>query len=378
MKKQAFVQNLFIRLALAAVLIVSFAAAGVGTALASSANGAVYIQTNAACGNAVVAYQRSGSGALSLLGSFATGGSGSGGGLGSQGSLALSEDHRFLFVVNAGSNDVSSFATGSAGLKLLDRAASGGLMPVSVTVHEHMLYVLNAGGAGNITGFKVSDSGKLRMLDNSTRFLSNGGAGVAPGPAEVLFDRQGKLLAVTEKGTNLIDTYAVDDNGYAGDAMVHASVGVTPFGFYFGKRGTLVVSEAFGGAPDQGAVSSYLADASSFSVASGSVHTNQTAACWLVVTENGKYAYTTNAGSASVSGYRIGRDGSLALLAPDGRSGLTGGHPSDMGIGGGNDFLYTLDNNSNQISAFAINDDGSLAALSTTPVPAGVVGLASW
>jgi 6-phosphogluconolactonase (cycloisomerase 2 family) len=33
-----------------------------------------------------------------------------------------------------------------------------------------------------------------------------------------------------------------------------------------------------------------------------------------VVTPNGRYAYTTNTGSGSISGYRIDRDGALSLL----------------------------------------------------------------
>src|SRR5262249_1634378 len=111
-----------------------------------NAAGAVYVATNAAAGNSVVVFSRSASGALTLAGSFATGGSGTGTGLGNQGGLILSRDGEWLFVVNAGSDDVSVFQVRPDGLKLTDKVASGGKMPVSVTFDRDVLYVLNAGG----------------------------------------------------------------------------------------------------------------------------------------------------------------------------------------------------------------------------------------
>src|SRR5712691_9295294 len=50
-------------------------------------------------------------------------------------------------------NEVSVFAVESDGLELTDRVSSGGEQPVSVTAFRGLVYVLNAGGAGNITGF---------------------------------------------------------------------------------------------------------------------------------------------------------------------------------------------------------------------------------
>ena len=75
------------------------------------------------------------------------------------------------------------------------------------------------------------------------------------------FDPRGGTLVVTEKATNLIDTYEVDgETGLATGPNPQASAGTTPFGFAFDRRGHLIVSEAFGGAADQSAVSSYEVD----------------------------------------------------------------------------------------------------------------------
>ena len=68
------------------------------------------------------------------------------------------------------------------------------------------MYVLNAGGAGNIAGFRL-EHGRLSAIANSSRPLS----GSAAGPAEISFDPSGRFLVVTEKNTNRLSTYAVDD-----------------------------------------------------------------------------------------------------------------------------------------------------------------------
>ena len=202
--------------------IVSFAwasaiavALAVGVASASAANGvkgAVFTESNAASGNAILVFDRSGDGTLHTAGSVATGGLGTGSGLGSQGAAILSNDGNELFAVNAGSNDISAFAVKQKDqLTLVAKVGSGGTHPISLTLHDHLLYVLNDGGgvaSANISGFKVGNHGELSALANSTRSLS----GAAVGPAQIEFAPGGGVLVVTEKGTNSIDTYAVGRN----------------------------------------------------------------------------------------------------------------------------------------------------------------------
>ena len=379
MERLKHFRSVFLRLVLLASTVSSLFIAGVGSAAADGGRGAVYTLTNAASGNAVMAYSRDENGKLSPAGEFATGGLGTGAGLGSQGALALSQNNRWLFAVNAGSDEISSFMVTRDGLELAGRVASGGDMPISLTVHGNLLYVLNTGGSGNITGFRIGRNGWLKMLSGSTLPLSNGGTGAAPGPAQVSFDEKGETLVVTEKATNLIDTYRVGDGGRAQGPEVHASAGTTPFGFDFGLQGTLVVSEAFGGTPAASALSSYMVSTDRFDLVTASAPTHQTAACWVVVTNDGRYAYTTNAGSSSISGYAVGRDGSLTLLNADGRTALTGGgNPQDMALNREGHTLYVLVSGVNQIQSFMVNGDGSLKGISNSGVPAGSVGLAAW
>src|SRR5438309_490377 len=162
--------------------------------------GAVYTLTNQVGGNAVAAFTRGADGRLASAGSVATGGTGTGASLGSQGAVSLSNDGRRLFAVNAGSNDVSVFAVSPTGLALASRTASGGTLPISLTVHGNVLYVLNAGGSGNISGFTLGASGDLTPIAGATLPLS----GSTVGPADVQFSPDGSRLVVTNGGTALI------------------------------------------------------------------------------------------------------------------------------------------------------------------------------
>ena len=241
----------------------------------------------------MLAYSRAADGSLSGPVSYPTGGTGTGGGLGSQGSVILDGDD--LYAVNAGSNSISRFAVRKGGLELEATVPSGGVLPISLTVHHQLLYVLNAGAGGNITGFSTEHDG-LTPIPDSTRPMGPG----ATGPAQISFSRDGHVLVVTEKSTSSIETFYVDQD-VPDAAAVFASTGGTPFGFDFDKHGNLLVSNATGSA------SSYsLSREGRVNVISGAVPTFQGAPCWLVTSKDGRYAYTANAGPARSPASRSG------------------------------------------------------------------------
>ena len=368
------IRTVVVAAALAAVLLVLAA-----PAMASGggrSDGAVYTLTNAAAGNAVAVFDRARDGSLAPDGTVPTGGNGTGAGLGSQGAIVL--DRGRLFAVNAGSDTVSMLRVWRGGnVKLTDVAPSGGVRPISLTVRGKLLYVLNAGNAttpANISGF-IALWGKVVPLPGSSRPLST----ASPDPAQIAFSPNGRHLAVTEKATNTIATYKVGKIGYASGPNAQPSAGMTPFGFAFDKRGRLIVSEAFGGAPDASALSSYaLARNGTITPISASVKTTETAACWVVVTKKGRYTYTTNTGSNSITGYRIGSDGSLTLLDADGKTAATGAAPADMALAKSSRLLYSLAGGVPEINGFVVNGDGSLDPIETVGgLPAGTVGLAA-
>jgi len=341
-----------------------------GDTTTGGAPSAVYTLTNAASGNAVVRYTRAGDGTLTSAGTFPTGGDGSGSGLGSQGALAESADGHWLFAVNAGSNTVSTFRVEQHGLTLTDQESSRGAEPISLTAYGRLLYVLNGGGAGNITGFDIRTDGTLIPIRRSTRLLS----GNAVGPAQVQFSPRGDLLVVTEKATNLIDTWVVGNDGRPHEHAAHQSAGQTPFGFAFDPSSHLIVSEAHGGAPGASTLSSYeVSPSGGLTPISPAVPDTQTAACWVVVTANGRYTYTTNTGSGTVSSYRIRNDGGLSLLSAT--AGATGSGPIDEGLSTGSGYLYVL-NGDGTISAFKVRPNGGLTPITgASGLPSSAAGL---
>jgi 6-phosphogluconolactonase len=349
------------------------------TASAGEEAGVIYTMDNAAAGNHVLAWKRMASGDLVGPAMQATGGMGMGAGLSSQGSIVLSHDGHWLFVCNAGSDDISVFEVAPHGLRLVDKVSSGGRLPLSLTLRRHLLYVLNAGGTvgdkDNIAGFLFL-RGKLVALSKSIRALS----GDDTGPAQVSFTDDGDALVVTERNTNLIDTFDLDDDGLATTHKLFQSAGLTPFGFAVGRRDRVFVSEAGGGAANASSASAYsISDDGDLTVLSAAVPTEQTAACWLITSQDGRFLYTANAGSGTISGFSISRQGVLQLISPGGITAVTGtaSHPVDMTLSRDGRLLYCLANGNGTIAAFRTKPDGSLEPLSVVSgIPASAAGLA--
>lgn len=341
-----------------------------------SDQGAVFVTTNGANGNEVKAFSRAADGSLSPLGTFATGGTGVGGvgdPLTSQGAAALSPDHKLLFVVNAGSNDVSVFRIRNDGLKLVDRESSAGVFPVSVAASDDALYVLNA-GSNEVGIFSYNESGNLRP--RGTAALSPNAAG----GTEVRVSPNGRWLDVTERLSNTIDAFRIGEDGSLGAPVESASAGQTPFGFQFTPNGLVVISEA-----GSTSASSYdqARNGTITPVSSAVSNGGQAAPCWLIVDPRGRFAYTANAGGSSISGFAIGNDGTLTLLTPGGRTGDlgVGANPLDIDFGSNGRFLYVLKNGTGTIGAFAVSADGTLTPLADTQglvAQSGFMGLVAF
>ena len=343
---------------------------------------AVYVLTNQ-IENAVAVFRRAPDGHLSAAGEFSTGGAGDPVAippdpptdpLASQGALVFGSGSQFLFAVNAGSNEISVLRVGRNGLSLVDVVDSGGVRPISLTVHEDLLYVLNEGGTPNITGFTIADDGTLTPLADSTQPLIGGGGA---DPAEVSFNNEGTLLIVTEKLGNRLDTYVVDANGLPSPPMDNASSGMTPFGFTFNNDNFLVVSEAFGGVPNQSAASSYSSDlAGVLSVITGSLQNNQTASCWVVIPNSGRLALVSNTGSGTISAYNIDTDGMLTLANAVAADLGPMSAPRDMALSVNGQILFVQFGGGQSVAVFHIENNGSLTLVDTaTGLPFGAQGI---
>jgi 6-phosphogluconolactonase len=347
------------------MMFVASASAMDGNAL-NGMNKAVYTETNNAMQNEIVRFVILADGSLKMSGSFSTHGKGTGTSLGNAGGVILTDDGKYLLAVDAGSNEISVFQVNSDGLKFTDKISSKGIMPISLTAKDDLVYVVNAGGNGNIAGFRLS-KGKLSMIPNSIRPLSSNSAG----PAEIAFNPDGNVLVVTEKNTNVIDTYTVDKHGMAKGPMVHNSNGMTPFGFTFTEKGYLIVTEAPGSALSSYWVGKY----GSLKLISGSVPDSRAAACWVAVTKDGKFAFANNAHDGTVSNFMVSNKGKLSLI--ESLAATSGNGNTDMALSENSKFLYSLNAADGTIAVFKVKSDGSLNPVTKVSVPMGADGLAA-
>lgn len=322
---------------------------------------AVFVMSNSAERNEVIAYTRTEGGSLLESGRFATDGRGSGGNtdpLESQGALTLSQDHQLLFAVNAGSGEISVFRVLGATLALVGRVSSGGSEPNAIAQRGALVYVLNTGGSSGVTGFFLNGS-HLTQIPNSTRFLSTNTSGAA----SIAFSPDGRFLAVTERLANKIDLFLVQPDGTLSSAVENASAGPGAFSVAFAPNGAAIVSETGpGGVPNGSAITSYAVQANgTLSAISTSVPTLGAANCWNAITPDGRWVYVSNAGSSTISGFAIAADGTLTPLAGTvlGRN-ASGATNLDLTVSADGKFVFTLNTGNGTIGIFAIQKDGTL------------------
>ena len=338
-----------------------------------TASGAVYVQTNAAP-NEVIAFHRAADGSLNRMGSVPTGGDGDGSPhLTSQGSVALTADGQHLQVTNAASDDISVFSVAADGSIELRERVHTGATPRSVAEHDGLVVVLNTGEPG-IASFRLHADGIARM-EGGDQALDASDAD----PAQVTFSPDGSMVVITERGTDSIVTYELTAEGTFGASSEIPSEGPTPYGFAFTSGGTLIVTEAFRAEKGAAAASSYALEDGSLVVRTSSVGNGRSEICWVVVTPNDRFAFTTNFADGAVSRYAIAPDGSLSLedatagISVDGKPGLRDEDLSSDGL-----FLYAIDADGGSIYGWSVEAEGTLEPIgSWDGLPATVAGLAA-
>jgi 6-phosphogluconolactonase (cycloisomerase 2 family) len=365
------------------------AAAGISitASAASDVAGHVYVNDNTADANAIAAFDRHGDGSLTpLSGSpFAAGGAGTGSIVGSQGALQVTADGQYLLAVDAGSNQISVLRilpNGSLAPVGGRQTASGGVEPVSVAVHGNLVYVANEGdktsGTGsNFTGFTLNAGGRLTPLSNSTFALP----GTAK-PGDILFNSTGTNLIGIEVGTTDPSTFRIDSFLVGGDGRITPAPGspfaaeaAGPFGSEFSPADPshLYVSNAHGGAGN-GSVSAFnvAGNGALTSIGASPYADHQTAPCWVEISHDGRYLFTVNTGSTTISSYQILSDGALSFASTTTFNSGTGIRPFDARLDPTGGHLYVVDATLDAVSAFGVSG-GSLTELSVSPValPAG-------
>ncbi|OLZ48645.1 hypothetical protein BS330_32785 [Amycolatopsis keratiniphila subsp. nogabecina] len=373
--------------------------------------GAVFLQSNDETANEVAAFARKADGTLREVGRYPTGGVGTGSFEDSAGGIVLGtasgeaapiqniDKAELLFVTNAGSGTISVFRVLESGLELVGQTPSGGKRPVSVTVNNGLLYVLNSGeedrrlllgpttalencshgGIPTVTGFRVTPDGALQPIENSTRELSGRGRS---GCSQVSFTPDGHTLVVSERIASLpgaskenkgsLTTFDVHYDGTLGRKQLNDPSGTGPFGFNFTKDGKLIVSEQNGALanPGGGHAAAYQFDGDAkLKAINGSVPNKQTDSCWVVVTDDQRTVFVSSPfDDGIVSSYSLGADGALTLLQPvataaDGKDSKNDNLPmgaTDMSLSRDSQFLYQLNSFTGSLYVFKVVGNGLL------------------
>jgi 6-phosphogluconolactonase len=373
-------------LGLATAGAIAVPASASASAPVSPVVGHVYVNDNTTGVNTVGAFDRHADGTLTpQAGSpFSAGGAGTGSGLADQGAIQISPDGRYVLAVDAGSDQISVLRIKHDGsLRLVHDGvvSSGGVLPDSVAIQGHLVYVANSGNGGsNYTGFVLGRGGRLRPLAGSTVALPDGSA-----QADVLFNGTGTKLVGTRVGSSLIDSFTVRRDGLiqaAPDSPIPAQ-GLGPFGSEFRPTNPdqLFVSNAHNVGPGTGTISAYNdgPDGTLTSIAGSPFADDQTAPCWIEITHNGEFLFTVNTGSGAISRYSIAPDGTLTLLGSTPVAATGGVGAVDARLSPDGRDLYVDESRIGKVGEFAVSG-GSLTELAGSPVsllvgatPAGIV-----
>lgn len=348
-----------------------------------SAEAIVYTLGNEADRNEVIAFDVSRRGNPIEIGRFDTQGTGTGARLGNQSALTTDASDRWLFAVNPGDGSLTSFRLQPDGLEFVNRVRSGGTRPLSVTVFGTLVYVLNEGDGSsddpelrydNISGFRFTPVGVLVPIPDSTRIIDRT---QLTAPAQVGFNKSGTVLLITEKATNTITTFVMGSNDTpAATPLKRPSAVPTPFGFTFGDRDFVFITEANGGG--QGVTASYRVDRGTGEVSSLVDLVEQgNATCWTVLSSDQTIGYSTNTGSGTVSLYRVNFDGTMDNFfnSPISLQIPSGNGVRDAVLTQDNKFLFTINNTDETIRGFFINRSGIISPRLTAPIPPSATGL---
>jgi len=350
------------------VLATAVAAVVAAAPAQAEGGGAVFVQTNDPTGNSIDAFARGADGTLSFVASYATGGLGgreTGSGsdpLASQGSLQLIPDAGLLVAVNAGSNTISVFDVRGAALRLVQVLPAGGLFPSGLAVHGRLLYVLDAGGTGAVSGYRIA-GGRLHPIEGSTRTLGLANANppfFLSSPAQAGFTPDGAHLVVTTKTNSTVDVFAVGPDGRLSAAPVQNPAAGVPFAFVFNSAGDMVLNFA---ATSSLQVFTVNGDGTITPVGAAAGD-GQAAACWI--TPAAGFDYVSNTGSGDVSQFQV-TGSTVTVVSPVAAAGISGA--IDSGAGGG--FLYVQAGLEGTVHAYAIGAGGALTPVQVAQVPDG-------
>jgi len=391
--------------------------------------GNLYMQTNEVR-NVVVHYRWSASGTLTEVERVPTGGGGSGelspiyhtkrpNDFEGAGSVILTADRRFLFITNAGDNSVSSFAVSEDGeLTLVDtkrtgNATSGGAKSLAYAPSSRTLYVLHTFGPDHLRLMSVNGEGKL--TPRPEKYSVNTMDWNNRGPTMAVLSPDGKFLFVGTTFDELpsrknpdgslilwiphkdgalhviasnapdpdgIVVFPVGEDGALREPSFYDARGASPFyiAFLHNRPDTFVVGYAISNGVSVGKVDANGKIAVSTPITLDTSAGLPSELCWLAVSPDDQWVFTTNFGYSDISSYRL--DGNVLSIAKDPASpkvpgdgtyraidGVVSSGPSDSWLTPDGAFLYQIYGNASKLVGYATKPDGSLEEVTSVAIP---------
>ena len=394
-----------------------------------AAGGHLYMQTNEV-ENGIIHYHRSANGALAEVERVATGGAGSGelspiyhikrpNDFEGAGSVILTPDRRFLFTTNAGDNSVSSFAVDKEGrVTLLDvkptgNPTNGGAKSLAYAPSSRTLFVLHTVGPDHLRLMSVDEKGKLTARPE--QYSVNTKDWPNRGPTMVVLSPDGKFLVVATAFDELpsrknpdgslilwiprpdgtlhvivsnapdpdgIVVFPVGKDGGLGEPSFYDARGAVPFyiAFLHNRPDTFLIGF---GVADGLAMGRIDAEGK---INVGPIVKIDTSAglpsevCWLAVSPDDRFVFTTNFGYSTMSSFRI--DGNGLSIAKDPASpkvkgdgtfraidGVVSSGPSDSWLTPDGAYLYQIYGNASKLVGYATQRDGSLKEITNVKIP---------
>jgi len=399
------------------------------TVVSHARGGHLYMQTNE-IRNAVVHYRWSATGMLTEVERVPTGGAGSGvispiyhisrpNDFEGAGSIILTPDRRFLFATNAGDNSVSSFAISEDGeLKLVNtrrtgNATSGGAKSLAYAPSSKTLFIVHTVGPDYVRLMSVDGEGKLTprlekysvstaewpnrvptmaVLSPDGRFLILGTtfdefpSRKNPDGSLILWiprpDGTLHVIASNAPDPDGLVVFPVDASGTLGTPSFQDARGASPFyiAFLHGRPATLVIGYAVSDAVSLGKID---ADGKISIGPLVKINTNSgvpSELCWLAVSPDDRFVFSTDFGYSYISSFRI--DGNGLSIAKDPASlnvpgdgtfraidGSVSSGPSDSWISPDGKYLYQIYGNASKLVGYATKPDGSLEEVSSVAIP---------
>ena len=341
--------------------------------------GAVFVMTNSVTHNQILRFGRMASGGLVSLGATSTGGRGSGGTvdpLGSQNSLLLTQDAGFLLAVNSASGTISSFEVEGTNLELVDVESTGGSAPNAIAQWGNLVYVLNEAGNSSVVGFHLED-GHLNRIPAAIGYLST----ALSGGSSISFTPDGKFLIATERVTNKIDSFPVNADGTLGMSVVKADPTAGLFLLAIAPSGVAVSLE-----PGSGLVTSSIVNPDGSLTAISTTVDKDGGTCWNVITPNGRWVYAADTAGDTISGFTLSSSGMLGTInASNAAATLAPGSKAlDLAVSADGKYLYSTNAGSGAVGIWTINQStGALTAqpfvmLPSSDASAGFNGIAAY